>query len=445
MYMKALIIAAGRGSRMNNKNLPKPLTYIYGLTLIERILLTAKKSGIKDFVIVLGYKGEKIKKKLGSGKKYGVNIQYQMNKDWEKGNGVSVLSAKPLLQNEHFFLLMSDHIFDVSILKKLMKVENTGDECILAVDKNIKGRYFKTDDVTKVWIDNERIKKIGKALKNYNGVDTGVFLCSPKIFDALEVSVKNGKYALSAGNQVLADWGKLKTVDITGRFWIDVDDREALKKAHQILIKNLGKITDGPIAKLFNRPLSQKFSAFLSKLNITPNQISLLSFSMAILSAVFFSNGKYIYFALGGIFAQIASILDGCDGEIARLKFLQTKYGEWMDRVLDRYADAFIIFGIMYGLWINTGLRIVWVLGFITLMGTFMNSYTAGWYDDWIRAIGNKKFIFRFGRDVRLFLIFLGGIFNQLLPTLLILAVITNLESIRRLILLNNMSKYSER
>ena len=443
--MKALIIAAGRGSRMNNKNLPKPLTYIYGLTLIERILLTAKKSGIKDFVIVLGYKGERIKEKLGSGKQYGITIQYIVNKDWKKGNGISVLSAKPLLKDEHFFLLMSDHIFDVSILRKLKKVVNEGDECILAVDKNINGKYFKTDDVTKVWIDNERIKRIGKELNHYNGVDTGVFFCSPKIFDALEVSVRNGEYSLSAGNQVLSNQGKLKPLDITGKFWIDVDDMEALKKAHKILIKNLGKITDGPIAKLLNRPLSQKISAFLSKLNITPNQISLLSFLMAIISAILFSNGRYLYFAIGGIFAQITSILDGCDGEIARLKFLQTRYGEWMDRVLDRYADAFIIFGIMYGLWVSTGLRIVWVLGFITLMGTFMNSYTAGWYDDFIRNMENKRYVFRFGRDIRMFLIFIGGIFNQLLPTLFILAIITNLESIRRLILLNNISKYSER
>jgi len=442
--MKALIIAAGRGSRMRHKKLPKPLTYIYGLSLIERILLTAKKADIKDFVIVLGYRGEEIKRKLGNGKRYGVNIGYVVNEEWEKGNGVSVLSAKKILKDQNFILLMADHIFNESILKRLMKVRLKGDECALAVDKDIKGEHFNPDDVTKVWINNRRIKKIGKALESYNGVDTGIFLCSSKIFDALKVSISKGKYALSSGNQVLSDWGKLKPVDITGKFWIDVDDKIALKKAKEVLIQHLGKITDGPISRIFNRPLSTRISAFLSRLNITPNQISLISFLTAIVSAIFFSNGRYIYFILGGIFAQLSSILDGCDGEVARLKFQQTKYGGWMDRVLDRYADASIIFGIMYGIWINTGWRGVWILGFITLIGTFMNSYTARWYDSFLRETGNKRVTFRFGRDIRLFIIFIGGVFNQLLPILFILALLTNFESIRRLFLLNRLSKSSE-
>jgi len=442
--MKALIIAAGKGSRMRHKNLPKPLISIYGLSLIERILLTAKSVGVKDFVIVLGYKGDKIIKKLGNGKKYGVNVEYVHNQEWEKGNGISVLSAKKIIKDEKFILLMSDHIFDGSILKRLMEVKLKEDECALAIDKKLNGEHFSIEDVTKVWIDNGKIRKIGKDLNGYNGVDTGVFLYSQKIFDALETSINKGKYALSSGNQVLSDWGKLKAVDITGKFWIDVDDNSALKKAQEILINHLGKITDGPISRIFNRPFSIKISTMLSKLNITPNQISMLSFLTGLISAFLFSNGHYLYFILGGIFAQISSIIDGCDGEIARLKFQRTKYGEWMDRVFDRYADAFIILGIIYGVWQNTGWRGVWIVGFIALIGTFMNSYTAAWYDEFLREIGNRKMGFRLGRDVRLFIIFIGGIFNQLLPTLFILAAITNFEAIRRLLLLNRLSKYSE-
>ena len=56
--MKALIIAAGEGKRIRDvsKNLPKPLTPLLGLSLIERVILSAKSAGINDFVIVLGIK-----------------------------------------------------------------------------------------------------------------------------------------------------------------------------------------------------------------------------------------------------------------------------------------------------------------------------------------------------------------------------------------------------
>jgi len=122
--LKALIVAAGKGSRLKNltRNKPKPLIQLLGLSLIERVILTAKQAGINDFVVVIGYLGDKIKEKLGNGEIYGVKISYIENKEWQRGNGVSVLKAKELLK-ENFFLLMSDHIFDAKILKELSQVK----------------------------------------------------------------------------------------------------------------------------------------------------------------------------------------------------------------------------------------------------------------------------------------------------------------------------------
>lgn len=119
--MKALIVAAGQGSRLHDliKGKPKPLTHLLGLSLIGRVILTAKQAGINEFVITLGYCGEKIKAKLGNGDRYGVKIAYIENREWQSENGTSVLKAKELL-NEKFILLMSDHIFDVRILKELI-------------------------------------------------------------------------------------------------------------------------------------------------------------------------------------------------------------------------------------------------------------------------------------------------------------------------------------
>jgi NDP-sugar pyrophosphorylase family protein len=119
--MKALIIAAGRGSRINNltKEMPKALIPLLGLPLIERAILTTKEAGIREYAIVVGYLGNKIKAVLGNGDRFRVKIDYLENGEWQKGNGVSVLKAKELL-NDNFFLLMSDHIFDARILKGLV-------------------------------------------------------------------------------------------------------------------------------------------------------------------------------------------------------------------------------------------------------------------------------------------------------------------------------------
>ena len=119
--MKALIIAAGEGKRLKefSKDEPKPLINLLGLSLIERVILTTKQAGVDEFIIVIGYRGDKIKSKIGTGDKYNVKIDYVQNNEWQKGNGISVLKAKKFLK-DNFVLLMADHIVDVRILKKLI-------------------------------------------------------------------------------------------------------------------------------------------------------------------------------------------------------------------------------------------------------------------------------------------------------------------------------------
>ncbi|MFQ5752515.1 MAG: NTP transferase domain-containing protein, partial [bacterium] len=340
---QALILAAGLGRRQKENGTSKPLIHLLGLTLIERIILTAKKAGILDFLIVVGYNGDKIRKHLADGRKLGVKLEYIVNNKWQRGNGISVLKAREFF-HESFILLMADHIFDHKILKELRKTGLQQDECILCVDGKMH-KYLDLEDATKVVVTDGRIIDIGKELIHYNGIDTGIFLCTPAIFDALGESIANGNESLSGGINILANREKMKALDVSDKYWIDVDDGKALKNAKSLLIEQLAKLTDGPIAKMFNRPLSLRISAVLLKTGITPNQVSLLSFIMGLFASLCFYFGDYLYLIVGGILVQISSVVDGCDGEIARLKLGQTNYGGWFDAVLDRYADGLIVFG----------------------------------------------------------------------------------------------------
>jgi CDP-L-myo-inositol myo-inositolphosphotransferase len=82
-----------------------------------------------------------------------------------------------------------------------------------------------------------------------------------------------------------------------------------------------------------------------------------------------------------------------------------------------------------------------WVLlvGFLALTGSFMISYTAMQYDELVisKAFINKR-SFRMGRDIRLFIVFIGAVLNQLFVTLIILSIVSNAESIRRLFVLRH-------
>src|SRR5215217_383239 len=216
--MEAVIIAAGEGNRMSPLFSPKPLTPLLGLGLIERILFVAKLAGVNDFKIVVGYKAAVIKQAIGDGRKYGVRIKYIENPEWEKGNGVSVFKAKNHV-NGKFLLLMSDHLFDAQVVERLITADVQPDHCVLCVDKNVSQNQSNLEDPTRVYCEDNYVKQIDKSLKDFNAIDTGLFLCTTAIFDALEQSIKNEQYSLSAGIQILAKQEKLVPLDITGSFW----------------------------------------------------------------------------------------------------------------------------------------------------------------------------------------------------------------------------------
>ena len=388
--MKGLIIAAGEGSRLSNKGNSKPLVPLLGLPLIERVILNAKGVGITDFYIVTGYNGEKLRNHLDQfAQNRDLKITHLINNQWKKENGLSVLKAKGEI-DENFILLMSDHIFDESILGDLMKTQEkiADGEIILAVDYNLKNKTVDIDDVTKVLVDDKnRIVNIGKSIKEYNAYDTGIFLCSPVIFEALEESSANEDTSLSAGIKILVKKERARVFDIEGQYWIDVDDEKAFKKAENILLAELKKISDGPVSRHLNRPISTRISKYLSKTNIIPNQISLFSFIFSVVGALFFFFGGYVNLLIGGMLAQISSIIDGCDGEIARLKFQTSEFGGWYDAVLDRYADAFLLFGLTYYVYFLGENLLYLFIGFLAIIGSFVNSYTADKYDGLMKKI----------------------------------------------------------
>ena len=243
-------------------------------------------------------------------------------------------------------------------------------------------------------------------------------------------------YSLSGAIQILAANEKALVFDIQGMYWVDIDTPEDLRKAEKSFCKTLTKPSDGPVSKYINRPISTWLTrTFFLKTKISPNQITIFSFLLSVFGASCFLIGSYGGLVVGALLAYVSSIVDGCDGEIARLKFIDTKFGGWFDAVMDRYADGFLLFGLTYHTYFLMEDRLSLFIGFLAIIGSFVNSYTADKYDGFMRET-LKPTPFRLGRDVRLLIIFIGCLLNMPFGILLFLAIVMNLENIRRIILL---------
>jgi len=449
--LKVLIIAAGRGERLRpfTDEKPKPLTPLLGLRLIERVILSAKEAGMEDFVIVTGYMGEELRRFLGDGSKYGVRIEYVKNGFWRKGNGVSVYEARRLL-NEKFILLMADHIFNPEILSRLKKCELDEGECILCVDMNMR-HVIDMEDATKVKVVDGKIVDIGKDLEDFNGVDMGIFLCSPRIFEVLRRSIQAGRYSLTDGMKELAKQGKLRAyaIDDEKSYWLDVDTSESLKFAERLLLFEASKhaLATRILYKYLNTPITKLFAMT----PITPNQVTILSLLAGIASSLFFI---YHHPFLAGLLALLSSVLDGVDGKLARIKHKRTTYGGIFDSFIDLYTDLAVFFGMAYYGYTTTSDPLIWLLAFFALTGTIAVSVPAGistptkkyWIslsklyrcfpfkpklgeiDKWIVECSPAS------KDMRYLWICLGSVIGQVVGTLWAVAVVTNVMAVYRLI-----------
>jgi 1L-myo-inositol 1-phosphate cytidylyltransferase len=233
--MKCLIVAAGPGARLQEKGALKPLVPILGIPLIERVISAVHGAGVDEFVVVSGYRGEELRAELDAfAVREAVQMVHVINPEWRRANGVSLLAGGQAL-DEPFLLTMCDHLVDPEIYRDLMAATHAADSVTLGVDFNIDDPLNDPDDFTRVKCANGRILAIGKGLKDFNAIDTGVFLCTPAVFRAAQESQAHGDDSISGAITQLARRNAAYVFDVGPRVWIDVDDPAAYRKAEILL------------------------------------------------------------------------------------------------------------------------------------------------------------------------------------------------------------------
>lgn len=344
----ALVLAAGNGTRLQSGT-PKPAHPLLGVPLLARTLLSLERAGITDAYVVLGYEAERVRAAIEKVSRIRLRIHWLYNPEWRRPNGVSVLAAAEHLHRP-FILTMADHLFDPGIVTALRRKGPVAEGIDLAVDSHI-DRVFDLDDATKVRVENGRIADIGKSLTAYDAIDTGVFLATPAVFTALREAMVDGSVSLSDGVRRLAEQGAAHVTDIGDRMWQDIDTPEAFAEGERKLLAGVRKATDGPIARTINRPLSVALSRRLVRTPVTPNQLSVINLAIGLGAAACAALGNYGGFLVGGILFQLASILDGVDGEVAKLTFQSSPRGEWIDTACDQVSYVAFLLGLAIGVY----------------------------------------------------------------------------------------------
>lgn len=133
---------------------------------------------------------------------------------------------------------------------------------------------------------------------------------------------------------------------------IEITDEASRSAAEWKLIRGMNKSFEGPVDALINWRFSMRITRVLARqsMALTPNHVTIVAIVIGLLASVLASRGTYLTVAIAGVLLEFNSILDSCDGELARLRFQYSKLGQWLDNLSDDIVDNVFLIAIGHGL-----------------------------------------------------------------------------------------------
>ena len=132
--------------------------------------------------------------------------------------------------------------------------------------------------------------------------------------------------------------------------WEYITDGSQIDEIEIRFLRGSGKSQDGFVSRYLNRPISRAVTRLLLRFPTTPNAWTLLIFPIPVIAALILLQGSYGSFVWGLVLFQVFSVLDGCDGEMARAKFLESERGRRLDDFFDVLSNILLVVGLGFGL-----------------------------------------------------------------------------------------------
>jgi len=318
---RAIVLLAGVG--VNGEDLTLfGERVVGGNPQLKRLIIIAQRAGIEEFSILTDEPSQGLEKTLKDRR-----VTSQIN--WLKTGESFGFADEPHL------VLQSNLITTPEALSRFLETPVKDNEAVSLVDKDPSGEMNGNPAVIPVGA----FLVGGKALRKIIHGDFVKSLTSPP--EELEISPK--------------------TVEFQNDYWMLLDeDGASSKKAEQLFYSNVSKSASGWLSKNIYIKISLPVSRMLIKTPLTPNMISALVGSIGALTGLFFIMGHPI---LGGVVLLLSTILDRCDGEVARVKLMETKNGQWVDTWFDQFTFISMTIGAPIGYYLQTGSPLATVLG----------------------------------------------------------------------------------
>lgn len=208
---------------------------------------------------------------------------------------------------------------------------------------------------------------------------TGIFRCSRTLLDTVLPPIWSPLSTTSAPLPVLLaallEQTSVHTVDISHHLWVPLTAPSAahIAAAECQLLQRLGRQDESPIVSRVNRALSRHITRQLMHTSITPNQITVASAFIGLCGAFLLAQPSQLWQVCGGLLFLCSTIIDGCDGEIARLTFQESAFGAKFDIVMDNVVHLFLFPSMAIGLYRQYEAPLYLILGGLAVGGVVLS------------------------------------------------------------------------
>jgi len=331
----AIVVAAGTG--IENTDLSSYGNIEFGsLPQIKRLVITAQRAGIQHFTMITEDSDSPLKDLLANDKRIESTITW--------------VNVQETIQFDHipYLIIQSNLLTTPDALADFIAEETENDQIYILSD---------TSEDPWVKIDQDQVLEItpdgGKAV--------GAFIASGEL---LNQHYSDSKSLYEMAPQMVNE-GKAKYRKFMGKYWMRLSDNtNTAKEAEDLIFNYVGKTATGWISRNINSKFSLPTSRQLIKTPLTPNMISIGINIIGSLCGIFYALGHPV---VGALFMHTATILDRCDGEVARVKLMETKKGEWVDTVSDQFTVLSFLLGVPIGYYLISGKPIALILGGINI------------------------------------------------------------------------------
>ncbi|MBL4687905.1 MAG: CDP-alcohol phosphatidyltransferase family protein [Nannocystaceae bacterium] len=308
------IVIATKTTTIGGRHGPVALVKVGGVTLLKRALLSLVNEGVNRFAVVVA--DYAVRDKVGCDPKIAaLDVSWVLNAERPDEDGYSVFSAGAHMVGD-FIVVPADRVFDPKIAKQLLQRRCDGVTLAVANSNVLEPLAF---------LGSLRF--------------TGLAIGDRELLDTLAVrEAKAQPMPLTPVLGELAVRNELAVVDVGMAYCQPVVDKRSRGKADALLIASLRKSVDGVVARHVNRVFSLAVTRLIKNTPIRPNHVTAFSLAVSLLAAYLAAQSTAAHpggLVVGALLWQLASMLDGVDGELARLKFAGSKLGEWFDTLTD--------------------------------------------------------------------------------------------------------------